>query len=332
MIRWLLQWWQGRKVKQVPTQYVDEIATAQQTPIEQEASTDQKSLTTPDENPPQASLSTQDHIKAFLGEDRLQALHALARPTLSFKLEPISSDERGISKLGGAPYWPKHAWGSTPYPNDASDKPLAFLAQINCSELPAGLMHMPKQGMLQFYIANNDLYGCDVGGDLVTPENFRVIYWPDTLLSSYETTAIHGDSLPHLPHQPARMRWDQVTQQTASHASWHFQRILGDDSWRATEAYCKSHNLEHAPFFDALFQSFSAVGHRIGGHPEFTQSDPRADDSVVNLKKYELLFQLDTDNGADIMWGDVGIGSFFITDEALAKRDFNRVMYTWDCS
>jgi uncharacterized protein YwqG len=338
MIRWLLQWWQGRKVKQVQTPHADEIAAAQQPTSAPQTQPSAEPSAAPDvpaaaqEIAPTPTLSTQDHIQAFLGADRIQALQALARPTLAFKLEPMSSDERSVSKLGGAPYWPKHAWGSTPYPTGASGKPLAFLAQINCSELPAGLLHMPKQGMLQFYIANNDLYGCDVGGDLIAQENFRVIYWPDTILGSYETSVIEGDSLPHKPTMPARMRWSLVTQQAASSGSWHFEQILGVNHWQETQAYCTSHNLDHAQFFDALFTSNSATGHRIGGHPAFTQSDPRADDSVVNLKKYELLFQLDTDDTAHLMWGDAGIGSFFITDEALAKRDFNKVMYTWDCS
>ena len=43
----------------------------------------------------------------------------------------------------------------------------------------------------------------------------------------------------------------------------------------------------------------------------------------------ELLLQLDSDD--QMMWGDVGVGGFFIAPEDLAKADFSRVMYTWDC-
>ena len=32
-----------------------------------------------------------------------------------------------------------------------------------------------------------------------------------------------------------------------------------------------------------------------------------------------------------VLWGDCGVGNFFISREALKKRDFSRVGYHWDC-
>ena len=52
-------------------------------------------------------------------------------------------------------------------------------------------------------------------------------------------------------------------------------------------------------------------------------TDPRARTDL------ELLFQLDSDDG--VMWGDCGVGNFFITDADLKRRDFSRVLYNWDC-
>ena len=43
-----------------------------------------------------------------------------------------------------------------------------------------------------------------------------------------------------------------------------------------------------------------------------------------------LLFQLDSDEGMDLMWGDMGVGHFFIREADLAARDFSRVLYDWD--
>ncbi|MBO7381562.1 MAG: DUF1963 domain-containing protein, partial [Neisseriaceae bacterium] len=40
--------------------------------------------------------------------------------------------------------------------------------------------------------------------------------------------------------------------------------------------------------------------------------------------------QIDSKNG--IMWGDAGVGNFFITADDLKKRDFSRVLYNWDCA
>ena len=59
-------------------------------------------------------------------------------------------------------------------------------------------------------------------------------------------------------------------------------------------------------------------------------SDPRSEDSA----QYDtLLLQLDTDfrQGIGLMWGDIGVGNFFINREALKRLDFSDVLYNWDC-
>ena len=74
-----------------------------------------------------------------------------------------------------------------------------------------------------------------------------------------------------------------------------------------------------------------AYGHKIGGYPCFTQEDPR------NIAKEDdhdiLLLQIDTDNigEREIMWGDSGVANFFISRENLKQRNFQDVIYTWDC-
>ena len=39
---------------------------------------------------------------------------------------------------------------------------------------------------------------------------------------------------------------------------------------------------------------------------------------------------MDTD-GEDIMWGDSGVGGFFINEENLKDLDFDKAVYNWDC-
>ncbi len=48
----------------------------------------------------------------------------------------------------------------------------------------------------------------------------------------------------------------------------------------------------------------------------------------------KLFIQLDSlyDSKEDIlMWGDSGVANFFITDEDLKNRNFEDVIYNWDC-
>jgi len=81
---------------------------------------------------------------------------------------------------------------------------------------------------------------------------------------------------------------------------------------------------------DELFEKLNSSGCKLGGYAHFTQDDPR--DSIDN-RDWLLLLQIDsvTENGVEIMWGDVGVANFFIQAEDLNKRDFSRVLYNWDC-
>ena len=74
-------------------------------------------------------------------------------------------------------------------------------------------------------------------------------------------------------------------------------------------------------------------------YPFFVQTDPREEPSKLAGHTI-LLLQLDTDDVVDgdgtthpaIMWGDAGVGNFFIEPQRLVKLDFSNVAFTWDCS
>ena len=75
-----------------------------------------------------------------------------------------------------------------------------------------------------------------------------------------------------------------------------------------------------------------APSHQVGGWPFFTQNDPRTPEEHPDFEI--LLFQLDSemrDRKDLVLWGDCGVGGFFIRPEDLRARDFSRVMYNWDC-
>ena len=71
----------------------------------------------------------------------------------------------------------------------------------------------------------------------------------------------------------------------------------------------------------------------MGGYPFFTQIDPREGREDLEFLD-TLLFQLDSQmakEGDLVLWGDCGVGNFFINQEDLKKKDFSNVMFTWDC-
>jgi len=87
---------------------------------------------------------------------------------------------------------------------------------------------------------------------------------------------------------------------------------------------------DYQEVYEEYEKLFPSVGHKIGGYPYFTQNDPR-NLETYKREKYILLFQMDTDDGAGIMWGDCGVANFFISEQDLENKDFSRVLYNWDC-
>ena len=91
------------------------------------------------------------------------------RPCVRFTLEP-GEPELCASKAGGTPYLPRDmAW-----PLDGEGGPLSLLAQVDCAGL-SGLPDFPQTGLLQFWIAWEDVCGVDFE-DLTNTAGFRVLY------------------------------------------------------------------------------------------------------------------------------------------------------------
>lgn len=81
---------------------------------------------------------------------------------------------------------------------------------------------------------------------------------------------------------------------------------------------------------ETVCEKYHFEGHRIGGYPYFTQSDPR--EEHVEYRKYDtLLLQIDSHDENKVMIGDSGVMTFLIPHEKLKACDFSDVLYTWDC-
>ena len=261
-------------------------------------------------------------VDAFLAKYDA-VLQATRRPSADIRLEPMNDDDPRASKVGGRAYWAE----GRDYPVGEDGAPLYLLAQIDFAELPPSLEGYPKNGLLQFFVAADDYYGANfdagMSADALSAQrNFRVVYWPDARAEPREVDVPTADSLPHDPARPRRMRFSAGTETLGVH-DHRFDRLLGGDAHAAIAIHAKTHRLDADALFDAVYERIGRGGHKIGGYPFFTQQDPRTDD------RFELLFQLDSDD--QMMWGDVGVGGFFIAPEDLARADFSRVLYSWDC-
>ena len=248
------------------------------------------------------------------------------------------------SKLGGLPYWP--AGMAYPEPERkglSADERLALLAQLNLADF-GGDPRLPNQGLLQFFVTTDDLNGLEFDVPMDAQRHFRVVWHEnvDATITAQDvldrgiTPAASDDIFPVAGEHalaisqteswmtPSDERFDAVFSRVCT-------TLFGagyDDEKRAWHNYLDDAGCDK---IDELFNTGNDLQNLVLGYPFFTQWDPRSGDDLEYFDT--LLLQLDSDlsTPSKVMWGDSGVGAFFINGEALAKGDFGRVLYNWDC-
>lgn len=240
-------------------------------------------------------------------------------PVINIEATPAGDLKLEDSKFGGYPILPVEF----AYPVDADGRPLFLLAQINCSELPSPNPY-PDSGYLQFYIPGFDeLWGLEhKQGERPL---YRVVYHSEEQSAEYvadlsflkETMA--AEMLPF--HGSLKLSFNPSTEYFG-----FTDHRCSIDEFKLPDAGTYGDQLE-SDIDDVLAERFPSSGHRMGGYAYFTQEDPRIYNEAIS--DYVLLLQIDSDD--TIMWGDVGVANFFIHPDDLAKKDFTKVFFTWDC-
>lgn len=241
------------------------------------------------------------------------------------------------SRLGGPAYLPK----GQAYPRDPDGVPLALLAQLNFSEMPA-LAGYPSRGILQFFLAGGNstahIYGSSpeyakpfdqdrYRASLSEQRYFRVIF--------HAQVEINPDKLERPPAAPtdtlpvtgtAALRFASASEPVST-GDYRFARHLGQ---AAGTFFAQFGTLE-----DDVADAYNEFAHKtvagkMGGYSNPAQDDPRAawpeEDWIVLLELHS------GELGKDfwMMWGDMGMGAFYIRRNDLVRRDFSRVVYYWD--
>lgn len=249
---------------------------------------------------------------------------------ISMKLDRERAPELTESKIGGIPYWDM----TLPYPADENGGKLVLLAQIRLCELPENDI-FPADGMLQFFLRADNTYGLDFDGKT---DGYRVVFHKNVsesvtaedILSLGISTSLDTEEFPvngefavnfskkRVPMTDEDVRFDDVIENTAGE--------LGIVS----ESYC-AYDIFDEIQRDSLRQE--SLRHGMLGYPGFVQCDPRGTEEA---ERYDtLLFQLDSEwdhsqplkyRDRQVMWGDAGIGNFFINSQALAGLDFSDVL------
>jgi uncharacterized protein YwqG/predicted DNA-binding protein (MmcQ/YjbR family) len=259
---------------------------------------------------------------AFHGlENHRAEIDAMARPAflLRTKRSKGSVLPPGRTKIGGEPDLPE----GQEWPVYRDGRPLAFLAQINLSELPEGADRggLPARGLLSFFSA----WGWQDEGDAdphppadePAPAWTRVILHQDLKMLRPRQTpegvnafpAAEADPIPIvcLPtdrNEPtvAALGWDEET--------WdHFSELV--DEYNAV----RSHQL-----------GFPARNLLLG-YADYQQYFVEE----VADRGLQLLFQLASDANADMCWGDDGNIYFWADPRDVARGDFTKLHMDYQC-
>ena len=266
-----------------------------------------------------------------------EALKRLSKTNYyQIKIIPNITPEIFDSKYGGLPYW-------TPdknYPTNSDGKKLILLAQINFDREKTD-SPLPTNGMLQFFIADDDLMGLNFD-DQTEQNNFRVIYHENidynVTRETIQKLGIPNSNEKTVENFPISKECKIALQKEVDYIKCgdvRFEKFFP----KAYEEVFNKKPKKGSSYFDILNDDEvdrleqklenNCSNHKMLGYSLFTQEDPRND---KKYRDYEILLLQIESEGEYVMWGDAGIGNFFISKKSLLQKDFTKVLYNWDCS
>ena len=228
-----------------------------------------------------------------------------------------------------------------PCDSSSNHEQLALLAQINCAELPENNLY-PKVGILQFWIGRDDLMGLEDDYKVVYFENIDNTITREEVLTKYKPLDPNNYDQ-YTPFDPTNAEFGLTFEKgisTITVPDYRFEDIVINaiHELYPDEEVSKLYSDLGADVHEYLYTSVEGLNHAIGGYPNFTQYDPRGYNSEEGEQSpYDImLLQVESewkkDDDVEIIWGDCGVGNFFISEENLKNCNFEDVLYNWDCS
>ena len=278
-------------------------------------------------------------INEKLNERSRQILDEIKRrtSTTAYQLEFDTESTPTIfdSKVGGLPYWDP----AKTYPTDSNGKKMYLLAQINFDQDKAE-SPLPQGGMLQFFIGGEEMYGLDFDHP-TAQKDWRIVYHEkiDTRVTA-ETMEAMGIPVSLDNEEVDSPVFCSCVFRLVKKETWltpdNWERFdeltleVAEDLFGETDAESANEVFGEDQYALVQDEDFNFENSHLLGHPFFTQADIRE----RGWRYDTLLFQLDTECCEEkdiVMWGDCGVGNFFINAEDLQRLDFSNVLYNWDC-
>ena len=268
-----------------------------------------------------------------------EAVERSVRESLLLRTTPVPDEEMpvGKSRIGGMPDLPPEAeWPSW------NDQPLAFIAQINVSELPSFefLQVLPSTGVLSFfYSAQQETWGFDPkdkgswrvlhleeqGLQRRTPSPYlpdEGIY-PACGLDFAPSFTLPDSESPLIDLGENRYTSDEARQYVDLWSS--FAELVDDGRW-LNRLLGHPDVIQHNPLIEAQL-----VSHGLNLFDGSGFTDPRRQELTPGAADWRLLLQIDSDPNTGMMWGDVGKLYYLMSSEDLRNRNFDAAWLILQC-
>lgn len=281
---------------------------------------------------PGEALTRDDVVKLIdeLPLSRVAAqLKALIRTAVTIEPKTVAEDgiEVGASKIGGLPDLPD----GTEWPT-WQDVPLAFIAQFRLADLAEHDVEdaLPDAGMLCFfYDARQETWGLD-------PED----------RGSWQVLYVESDATP-LARSPMPDGLPEVSRFRA--CELEFSATANLPPYDSADAQTlELTEREQDAYMTLLDQVMGAdlEGSKLLGHPDSIQADMQegcqlaftggsADPDALELAQgttdWRLLLQIDSEDEAEMMWGDAGMIYYWVRKQDLQARKFDDVWLVLQC-
>jgi uncharacterized protein YwqG len=262
------------------------------------------------------------------------ALEKLVRPAIQLTTRKVLVEALAVgqSRIGGVPDLPAgFKWPTY------QGKHLAFVAQINLREIarvtPDG--PLPKEGQLWFFYAWDQTHW---GFDPKDAGSSVVHYEADARLARRELPDDVPKEGQFAPCAVTFRAYDDIPDGTddrnpAAHGDDATQERYTDARISVASIGPTSHKLlgYPEPVQDEMESQCAAVTHGIYMGDAKGSEDPRFDELVKPKYDWRLLMQVDSDDAANMMWGDAGKLYFWIRDQDLRARHFDKAWMILQC-
>ncbi|MDY7090411.1 MAG: YwqG family protein [Actinomycetota bacterium] len=263
----------------------------------------------------------------------------LLRPAI--RLRRVEAGEQTVGQLGGSPALPD----GTPWPQSPAGRPLGFVAGIDLGRLPVGSLDvpLPADGTLLLFYRDpsedpDEAFWISDPVPVAQPPAGRVVFVPAgtaTTLRTEPGAAVY----PEVPLAGELIAtgpdWEHPSLQQAVEQLPDADREFMAEASNSDEFRDEVGNRTELPrhylggYADPVQGSVEveAAWQHLGSRQPY--SDPALWDQA---RQWTSLVQIDSDDDAEMMWGDCGSLYWVMRPDDIAAARFEAAAFTFQCS